>query len=61
MNALPIPALDGGHVMFLMYEVVTGSKPNDKFMEYAQITGFFLLMALVIYANGNDVVRYLFN
>ena len=61
MNALPIPALDGGHVMFLMYEVVTGSKPNDKFMEYAQITGFFLLMALVLFANGNDVVRYLFN
>ena len=61
MNALPIPALDGGHVMFLMYEVVTGSKPNDKFMEYAQITGFFLLVALVLYANGNDVVRYLFN
>ena len=61
MNALPIPALDGGHVMFLMYEVVTGSKPNDKFMEYAQIIGFFLLMALVLFANGNDVVRYLFN
>ena len=61
MNALPIPALDGGHVMFLMYEIVTGSKPNDKFMEYAQITGFFLLVALVLYANGNDVVRYLFN
>jgi regulator of sigma E protease len=61
MNALPIPALDGGHVMFLMYEVVTGSKPNDKFMEYAQIIGFFLLMALVLFANGNDVLRYLFN
>ena len=61
MNALPIPALDGGHVMFLMYEVVTGSKPNDKFMEYAQITGFFLLLALVFYANGNDVVRYFFS
>ena len=61
MNALPIPALDGGHVMFLLYEVATGSKPNDKFMEYAQITGFFLLIALVLYANGNDVVRYLFN
>jgi regulator of sigma E protease len=61
MNALPIPALDGGHVMFLMYEVVTGSKPNDKFMEYAQITGFFFLLALVFYANGNDVVRYFFS
>jgi regulator of sigma E protease len=61
MNALPIPALDGGHVMFLMYEVVTGSKPNDKVMEYSQITGFFLLLALVFYANGNDVVRYFFS
>jgi regulator of sigma E protease len=60
MNALPIPALDGGHVMFLMYEVVTGSKPNDKVMEYSQITGFFLLVALVLYANGNDVIRYFF-
>jgi regulator of sigma E protease len=61
MNALPIPALDGGHVMFLMYEVVTGSKPNDKFMEYSQITGFFLLVVLVLYANGNDVVRAFFS
>ena len=61
MNMLPIPALDGGHVMFLFYEVVSGRKPNDKFMEYAQITGFFLLIGLVLFANGNDVVRYLFN
>ena len=61
MNALPIPALDGGHVMFLLYEVATGSKPNDKFMEYAQITGFFLFIGFVLFANGNDVVRYLFN
>jgi len=60
MNALPIPALDGGHVMFLFYEVATGRKPNDKFMEYAQIFGFFLLIALVLYANGMDLVRYLF-
>ena len=60
MNVLPIPALDGGHVMFLLYEIVTGRKPNDKFMEYAQMTGFFLLMALVLYANGNDLVRALF-
>tara|TARA_B100001057_G_scaffold433960_1_gene463231 strand:- start:303 stop:1253 length:951 start_codon:yes stop_codon:yes gene_type:complete len=58
MNLLPIPALDGGHVMFLIYEMVSGKKPNDKFMEYAQITGFFLLMALVIYANGNDLFRF---
>ena len=61
MNMLPIPALDGGHVMFLFYEVVSGRKPNDKFMEYAQIAGFFLLMGLVLFANGNDLYKYLFN
>ena len=55
MNILPIPALDGGHVMFLLYEMVSGRKPNDKFMEYAQMFGFFLLLALVLFANGNDV------
>ena len=60
MNILPIPALDGGHVMFLCYEMISGRKPNDKFMEYAQIFGFFLLLALVIYANGNDLFRALF-
>ena len=59
MNVLPIPALDGGHVMFLFYEMVSGKKPNDKFMEYAQMFGFFLLLALVIYANGNDIYRAL--
>ncbi|QNJ97389.1 RIP metalloprotease RseP [Constantimarinum furrinae] len=57
MNVLPIPALDGGHVMFLLYEMVTGRKPNDKFMEYAQMVGFFLLIALVLFANGNDIYR----
>ena len=61
MNILPIPALDGGHVMFLLYEMVTGRKPNDKFMEIAQMVGFFLLIALVLYANGNDIYRWLFN
>ena len=61
MNILPIPALDGGHVMFLVYEMITGRKPNDKFMEYAQMFGFFLLMSLVLYANGNDLYRLLFN
>ena len=61
MNLLPIPALDGGHVMFLLYEMVSGRKPNDKFMEYAQMVGFFLLLALVIYANGNDLFRFLYN
>ncbi|MGQ0829031.1 MAG: RIP metalloprotease RseP [Bacteroidota bacterium] len=57
MNILPIPALDGGHVMFLLYEVITRRKPNEKFMEYAQYAGMFLLLALLLYANGNDVVR----
>lgn len=57
MNILPIPALDGGHVMFLLFEVITGRKPSDKFLEYAQITGMVLLVALLLYANGNDVLR----
>lgn len=60
MNILPIPALDGGHVVFLVYEMVSGRKPNEKVMEYAQMVGFFLLIALVLYANGNDVYRWLF-
>jgi regulator of sigma E protease len=60
MNILPIPALDGGHVMFLLYEMVSGRKPNDKFMEYAQMVGFFLLIGLVLFANGNDLVRWIF-
>ncbi len=59
MNILPIPALDGGHVMFLLYEIITGRKPSDKFLEYAQMIGFFLLIALVLYANGNDVYRWI--
>ena len=49
MNILPIPALDGGHVMFLLYEMVSGRKPNDKFMEFAQMAGFFLLNCLWFY------------
>ena len=57
MNLLPIPALDGGHVMFLLYEMISGRKPNEKFMEYAQMMGFFLILALVLYANGNDIYR----
>ena len=60
MNLLPIPALDGGHVIFLLYEIISGRKPNDKFMEYAQIFGFFLLMSLVLFANGNDIYRAIF-
>ena len=57
MNVLPIPALDGGHVMFLLYEMLTGRKPNDKFMEYATMTGVILLIGLVLYANGMDIFR----
>ncbi len=60
MNILPIPALDGGHVMFLLYEMVSGRKPSDRFLEYAQMTGFFLLIALLLFANGNDVYKWLF-
>ena len=60
MNILPIPALDGGHVMFFLYEVIARRKPSDKFLEYAQITGMFLLFALLIYANGNDIFRFFF-
>jgi len=61
LNILPIPALDGGHVMFLLYEVVTRRKPSDKFMEYAQMTGLVLLLALLLLANGNDVYKAITN
>jgi len=57
MNILPIPALDGGHVMFLLFEVISGRKPSDKFLEYAQIAGMVLLLSLLIFANGNDILR----
>jgi regulator of sigma E protease len=60
MNILPIPALDGGHVMFLLYEVITRRKPNEKFMEYAQVAGMILLLGLMVFANGNDIIRYFF-
>jgi regulator of sigma E protease len=59
MNILPIPALDGGHVMFLLYEVITGRKPSDKFLEYAQIAGMVILLSLLVLANGNDILRLL--
>jgi regulator of sigma E protease len=59
LNLLPIPALDGGHVMFLLYEVVTGRKPHEKVMEVAQTIGIILLMGLVLYANGNDIFKLL--
>lgn len=58
MNLLPIPALDGGHVMFLLWEVVTGKKPSDKFMEYATMIGFAIVLGLVLYANGLDIWRW---
>lgn len=57
MNILPIPALDGGHVMFLLYEMISGRKPSEKFLEYAQLTGFVILVSLLLFANGNDVLR----
>jgi regulator of sigma E protease len=57
MNILPIPALDGGHVLFLLYEMITGRKPGDKFLEYSQIAGMLLLLAILLYANGNDVIN----
>ncbi|MGB5555577.1 MAG: RIP metalloprotease RseP [Flavobacteriaceae bacterium] len=60
LNLLPIPALDGGHVMFLMYEIISGRKPSDKFLENAQMVGFFLLLALILFANGNDIYKAIF-
>jgi regulator of sigma E protease len=60
MNILPIPALDGGHVMFLLYEVITRRKPNEKFMEFAQVAGMLLLFGLLLYANGNDLIKAIF-
>ena len=60
MNILPIPALDGGHVMFLLYEVLSRRKPNERFMEYAQIVGMIFLFGLLIYVNGNDLFKAIF-
>lgn len=59
LNLLPIPALDGGHVVFLLYEVISGRKPHDKVMEVAQTIGLILLLGLVLYANGNDIIKLL--
>lgn len=60
MNILPIPALDGGHILFLLYEVITRRKPSEKFLEYAQLVGMVILFALLIFANGNDIFRAIF-
>src|SRR5574344_720913 len=60
MNILPIPALDGGHVLFLLYEIIARRKPSDKFMEYAQMVGMVLLFGLLIWANFNDILRFFF-
>ena len=60
MNFLPIPALDGGHVIFLLYEMITRRKPSEQFMEYAQSAGFFILMGLLLFANGNDIFKAIF-
>jgi len=57
MNLLPIPALDGGHVLFTLIEIVTRRKPNEKFLEYAQVVGMVILLALIAYANGNDILH----
>ena len=57
MNLLPIPALDGGHVLFLLYEIISGRKPSDKFLENAQMVGFVLLISLLLFANGNDIYK----
>ena len=60
MNILPIPALDGGHVVFLLYEMITGKEAPQKILEYAQYVGIALLLGLMVYANGNDLIRWLF-
>jgi regulator of sigma E protease len=61
LNLLPIPALDGGHVMFLLYEMISGRKASEKFLERAQVVGFFILIALVLFANGNDIFKAITN
>jgi regulator of sigma E protease len=60
MNILPIPALDGGHVVFLLYEMITGKEAPQRVLEVAQYIGIALLLGLMIYANGNDIVKFFF-
>jgi len=57
MNILPIPALDGGHILFLLFEIITRRKPSDRFMEIAETVGLVIVLALVVLANGNDIIR----
>jgi len=57
LNILPIPALDGGHVVFVLWEMITGRKPSEKILEYAQVVGFIILLGLILLANGNDILR----
>ena len=57
MNILPIPALDGGHVVFLIYEMIAGKPAPEKVMEYAQAAGMIFLLSLLVYANGNDLLK----
>lgn len=57
MNLLPIPVLDGGHVLFALWEIITRRKPGERFMEIAQTIGFILLLLLLVYANGNDILN----
>lgn len=58
VNLLPIPALDGGHIVFTIYEIITGRKPSDKFMEYAQMIGMIILLLIMFLAFGNDILRF---
>ena len=57
MNILPIPALDGGHVLFLLYEMIVGRPAPEKVMEYAQTIGVVILLSLLVFANGNDILK----
>ena len=59
MNIIPIPGLDGGHIIFTLWEIVSGRKPSEKFLTVAQNIGMWLLLALMILANGNDIMRWL--
>ena len=61
MNLLPIPALDGGHVVFLLYEIISGRPASQKFLERAQMVGVVILLTLMVYAIGNDIYRWLTN